>query len=618
MILHELKKYTEKRAATSEDEAVPNGFDPKPVPIPFLIEIDRDGQSPRLVDTRQEVEVPTGKNKKYLKANGYVLPRAVGRTGSKGYEITHLLWDHLGYVLGYTATNDIKTPKQHQTWLTKLMSLPDTLKADQGVAAIIKFYENNGIAKLMSDPLWGELIKQKPTPNITFRLSEDFNPVARREAIQTYLAEQQVPISKSENSEMAGGVCLLTGEVTSIAKTFQGISFGGNSGVKIVSFQKNSGYDSYGKEQGMNAPIGQQSAFKIVDALNRLLKSEQKVVVGDVTLLFWAETPDHYEGHVVNVFHDDPDKRTDAIKALYAAPHTGALEDIPSKKRFFVLGITPNKSRIICKLWICTTISDLAIKIRQHFDDIKIVHSPNQQEHLSLSRLLRSTARGKDADKDKNILSNITTQTMRAILEGMPYPQTLLYSVIQRLRCSPRSEEEAQAFKRDLYPRMAIIKACLNRKFRNHPTHQEIQEMLDTTNHNIGYLLGRLFATLEKIQTEASPGLNATIRDRFYGAASGTPAVVFPNLMRLKNHHLSKLDNTGLRIWFEQLLGEIIGGIHGEFPKFLSLDDQGRFAIGYYHQMQSFYTKKNESPKETNDCERNVPLFSSHKELNHV
>ena len=119
---------------------------------------------------------------------------------------------------------------------------------------------------------------------------------------------------------------------------------------------------------------------------------------------------------------------------------------------------------------------------------------------------------------------------------------------------------------------------------------------LDRTNLNVGYRLGRLFAALEKIQEEANPGINATIRDRFYGAASGTPSTVFGNLMRLKNHHLAKLENTGRRIYFEKLLAEILDGIDActAFPAHLNLDDQGRFAVGYYHQMQDFYTKKAE------------------------
>jgi CRISPR-associated protein Csd1 len=172
---------------------------------------------------------------------------------------------------------------------------------------------------------------------------------------------------------------------------------------------------------------------------------------------------------------------------------------------------------------------------------------------------------------------------MRAILEGLPYPTTLLQSVIRRIK----AEHEIT------HIRAALIKACINRdcRFKKKTKQEELTVSLDPTNMNIGYRLGRLFAVLEKIQEEANPGINATIRDRYYAAASCSPVTVFSRLMVLKNHHLAKLDNPGRKINLEKVIGEIIGGIQ-EFPAHLNLEDQGRFAIGYYHQKQDFYTRK--------------------------
>ena len=144
------------------------------------------------------------------------------------------------------------------------------------------------------------------------------------------------------------------------------------------------------------------------------------------------------------------------------------------------------------------------------------------------------------------------------------------------------------------YPRAKLIKGCLNRKFRSNSNNKErmLTMSLDRENADVGYRLGRLFAVLEKIQQEANPGINATIRDKYYASASSTPSTVFGNLMRLKNHHLSKLENPGRKIWFEKLLGEVIAALPGHFPAHLNLDAQGQFAIGYYHQAQDFWTKK--------------------------
>jgi CRISPR-associated protein Csd1 len=248
-----------------------------------------------------------------------------------------------------------------------------------------------------------------------------------------------------------------------------------------------------------------------------------------------------------------------------------------------VLGLSPNASRIAIRFWIVDTVAGMAGKIKQHFDDLRIVHRPWDKDVFSIFRLLVCTAAQGKAD---NIPPNLAGETMRAILEGLPYPQTLLQAVIRRIRA-----EHVVT-----YPRAALIKAFINRstRFKNPRIEEALKMSLDESNTNIGYRLGRLFAVLEKIQQEANPGISATIRDRFYGAASGTPVTVFGNLMRLKNHHLSKLTSAGRRIYFEKLLGGIIDGVEAKiaFPTHLTLEEQGRFAIGYYHQQQDFFSKK--------------------------
>ena len=177
---------------------------------------------------------------------------------------------------------------------------------------------------------------------------------------------------------------------------------------------------------------------------------------------------------------------------------------------------------------------------------------------------------------------------MRSILNGTPYPATLLQAVLRRIHGDTENRVKPV--------RAALIKAYLNRYHRVHSTqdHKEIQMSLDTSQPSIGYQLGRLFAALEKIQEEANPGINATIRERFYGAACTSPVAVFANLMRLKNHHLAKMENRGRVVNFERLLGEIVGRLE-DFPGHLDLHEQGRFAIGYYHQRQDFFTRKPDS-----------------------
>ena len=359
-----------------------------------------------------------------------------------------------------------------------------------------------------------------------------------------------------------------------------------------------SAFESYGKEekQGENAPVSKQAAFAYTTALNHLLSkdSAQRIQVGDASTVFWASEGNPLEGSFASFWNeppkDDPDANTPAVKALYRSIEQGSLNVSEDSARFFVLGlVAPNPARISIRFWMTGTVKEFSERIVRHFSDIAIDHAPFEPQYLSLSRLLRSTAL---LEESKNIPPNLGGDTMRAILSGLPYPETLLLSALRRIRAERKVN----------YPRAALIKACINRKTRranpagDSAPEEELHVSLDLANTNVGYRLGRLFAALEKVQEEASPGLNATIRDRFYGAASSTPVTVFSNLMRLSKHHLAKIENRGRAVNLEKLIGEIADAIDGNqgFPNHLSISDQGRFAIGYYHQKQAFYAKKQE------------------------
>ena len=394
--------------------------------------------------------------------------------------------------------------------------------------------------------------------------------------------------------------------IANLHPAIKGVQGGNTSGTNIVGFNLPA-FCSFGKKQGENAPIGESTAFAYTTALNTLLAkdSTNKLLVGEATAVFWCEKQTAFEEQFVALFavepKDNPDQGVEAVKALYSSANAGTMTPQDEKEkdlRFYVLGLSPNAARLAIRFWINSTIDEMKRSIVQHFEDIKINRPAYiERDFLPLFRLLVSVAVQGDA---KNIPPNIEGDLMSAILEGKTYPRTLFNCAIERIRAE-----------RDItWPRAAILKAYLNRKLRlsknadnnldntnnqTQPlTETEIQMSLDIENKNVGYCLGRLFATLEKIQDEANPGINATIRDRFYGAASGTPVTVFPNLIRLMTHHLSKLDNPGRVIYFEKLIGEILDKID-DFPATLSMEDQGRFALGYYHQNNDFYTKKTDS-----------------------
>ncbi len=583
MILQALKEYYDRKAADPDSDIAPEGFENKE--IPFLIVIRPDGQLVNLEDTREQVG-------KRLVGKTYLLPRSQMRTGSKSYEKTFLLWDHIGYLFQFSKTDEPKdmekAANQHRTWLNSLEALSDDLKQDKGVAAVLSFYKTNEIEKVKAISNWNECVKLLSC-NMTFRLAEDKLPIPCRPKVQDYVRSSMSQISgKDENGEKSikkiFAHCLITGEYGEIARTHGRTPINKDT-KKLVAFQRNSGYDSYEKEQCYNAPVCKSAEFAYTTALNTLLKSKnQRLQIADATTVFWSAKKSEFESVMPFFFstpaRDDPDKYTDAVKALYDSIWNGAYVIPDDDTRFYVLGLSPNAARIAVRFWKVGTIKDIGTQLKRHVDDLAIIHALGMNPALPIRKLLRSIA---VREEDKNIPPNLGGDTMRAILDGLPYPQTLLQAAVRRIR----AEHEIT------YARAALIKACINRstRYQNPNKKEELKVSLDTNNTNIGYRLGRLFATLEKIQTEANPGINATIRDKFYGAASSTPVTVFGNLMRLKNHHIAKLEHHGRKVFFEKLLGEIMDGI-GDFPPHLDLSDQGRFAIGYYHQMQEFFTKK--------------------------
>ncbi len=575
MILQALTDYYRRKCDDPDPAQRLPAFGLEQKEIPFILEINAEGDLLQLRDTRE----PQGK-KKVVQI--FRVPMGIKKTSGVA---ANLLWDTLEYVLGVdTKGKPERVAEQHAAFRARMAALPEAARQDAGIQAVNRFLDRMDLAQLERQPAWADALESNAV--MSFRLQGDMDLVCQRPAVV------HAALNTTTDDDAPQAMCLVTGEQAPVERlhaSIKGVWGAQTSGANIVSFNARA-FESYGKteRQGENAPVSRAAAFAYTTALNHLLRkdSPQRMQVGDASTVFWAERQAPYETIFGDIFQDNPDASTDKVEALLNAVHSGHWGPMDKDLRYHVLGLAPNAARISIRFYHCVTLQELGQRIAQHFDDLALVRGPNDARYPSLFRLLTAVALQNKAD---NIPPNLGGAVVDAILAGpnVPYPSLWLNAAVGRCR----AEQTVN------YLRAAAIKACLNRQQRHaalsSPSlapEKEFLPMLDLSNTNPAYRLGRLFAVLEKIQEEASPGLNATIRDRYYGAASSTPVAVFTTLLRLKNAHLKKLPG-GRVASFEKLMGEVLGPVT-DFPKHLPLPDQGRFALGYYHQRQDFFTKK--------------------------
>jgi CRISPR-associated protein Csd1 len=574
--------------------------------IGFLIVIDKEGNFVRLEDRRTDKK----------SCQKFLVAKSVGRTSAPS---PNLLWDNSSYLLNYSGANVreemllskseselsskekeellVKIPKEkaknakcYQCFVNEICQIYEMLPKNDSAKALYQFYQHptEEIQRIIAeDPLW-ESVKKDLTKNFAFLMQGETSLIAEDKDI---LAKFNNNATEGDEEELHTSRCLVTGEEGMIVETTTATSIPGSQATaKLVSFQVSSGYDSYGKSRGYNAPISKNADFEYTTALNRLTgkDSTNKFSIGNRTYVFWASSNSESSLKAESCLfamlgmkmEDNPNRYTDEVKKVFMDIYSGVLPT-NSDDRFYILGLAPNSARIAVVYWSEQSVKDFARHILKHFEDMEIVDTrPEQKPYRGLYTMMSNITLG---GKASDVQPNLPDAVIRSIMQELPYPETLFASCIRRIRAD-----------QGVYiTRAAIIKGYLNRLNNNH---QKITAMLDKENTNQGYLCGRLFATLEKIQERANK--IHSIRERYMNAASATPAAVFATLLNLSVHHAEKLDRGG-QVFFEKLKSEILEKISPEgFPSHLDLNDQGRFFVGYYHQRQELYNGKSDDDTE--------------------
>ena len=595
--------------------------------ISFALSIDEEGNLLRVTSLFDTVDGPKGKTREVPQK--MTVPIKVGNTSPK------FLWGNSGFILG--TAND-KTPEAAKDCFKRNRDLHhEVLKGIEVPAAkaILSFFDRWEPEKTLENELVtscaGELLGKA---NMVFRFNGKFI-----HEIPQLAAAWQAHYGETAKER---GQCLITGALDAIPNThplIKGVQGAQSSGAALVSFNA-SAFCSYNKEQNQNAPVGKYAAFAYTAALNHLLADRKNVHrIGDAAVVCWAENADkQYEEFAADLFFGDGDgdqsdeQRLSALQAsveLLAKGLPCRELDLDPERKFYILGISPNAARLAVRFFYCDSFGNIVKNIKAHYDRLEIVRPSNDKyPMLPLWKLLSATNRtiekkndngtnaerpyseesGKNKDKqeiggyevrmpeyseesgknkDKPQNSAMAGAVARAVFSGGRYPASLLECTFLRIKAERNITRE----------RAAIIKAYYLRNPNEKCPKEVLTVSLNENSKNVPYTLGRLFSVYEEIQEKANlrnpgnPGINTTIKDRYFGSAAAMPATVFPILSSLAQKHLRKLSDAQ-RIYLDKKVMTLKSVLGEQYPAHMSLPEQGSFDLGYYHQTQDRYTKK--------------------------
>jgi CRISPR-associated protein Csd1 len=559
--------------------------------IHFQIVLETDGS----LFSFNDIRLRTEKGKPIPRP--MVLPDGGGRSGTALKP--NFSWDNTGYALGRDNKDNPKRAAEMFAAFRDLhRSFLPELESDEGFMALCRFLDAWKPEQAESLPNWEEAAGL----NVVFKLRAREGFIHESDPVRAAWL-RSIALQNPKDKPILG-VSLMSGSEEELARLhpqINGVTGANTTGAAIVSFNLNA-FESYGKSQSFNAPVGTRDAFRYTTALNRLLADRsRRVRIGDATVVFWSDRLEGADAEPIfrEMFGDDFPRTEEAehaptvtrLKNFLDAARQGRLQDVikDPDAPFYVLGLSPNASRLNVRYWLVGTVSQFAERLAEHVERLEMTGAKPNDPPLVIRRLLLETVR-----EAKDIPPQLAGEVARTVLGGFPYPQALFNAIVRRIRIDSQMNHR----------RAAILKAFLIRNRK-----EEVPVALNKEHPDEAYQLGRLFAVLEFAQMNALPTVNRTVKDAFFSSAAATPASVFPRLIRLHHHHLEKLptnpeaagrEKKRTKGFFERLDQEICSTI-SKFPHHLSLERQGLFYIAYFHQRQDFFTKRIDESQEKND-----------------
>lgn len=559
--------------------------------VSFALDISEDGDLKGVLPLKEPVE--RGKKMVMAPVNCKV-PQMVSRSSGVA---SNFLCDNSSYLLG--VDNKGKPERSKECFACARQKHQDVLKDVDSPAAraVLRYFEKWNPDEVGKNEVLSEDFEEIIAgANLIFEVNGLYvhEDVRIKSAWEAYSSRQ---------GDGVQGICLVTGKKTEIARihgTIKGVQGAQSSGAALVSFNAPA-FESHGKEQSFNAPVGTYAAYAYTTALNHLLADKKHcTTIGDTAIVYWSEDGEEVYQNVFAQTTEPTAENQEIVDGVFknlqagkAVVSSDVLDRLNMDQRFYILGLAPNAARLAVRFFYQDSFGNILQHIKEHYDRMEIVKpSADSMEYLGIWRMLQETVNKKS--RDKKPVPNMAGAVYRSIISGGRYPASLYQSVMGRIRAE-QDDSDSHIYK-ITRGRAAIIKAYLMRNGT------EIKEEITVGNNenssSIAYILGQEFAVLEAIQEDANPGINATIKDRYFNSACATPAAIFPVLFKLKNSHIRKMNNTGKEIYYEKMLSALQAKLpytEGQVtacPRRLSLEEQGMFILGYYHQTQKRYEKK--------------------------